>query len=102
MPSNQPRVNGEPPTSPSGKETATYSNKDGSKFITVRKPSGEITPVQASSQAQQAGSSGLGASSSQAVKGSNGSTPGSSAANNAPTPVVGSGNNGLVTGGVNR
>ncbi|KAI9786616.1 MAG: Stress response protein nst1 [Geoglossum umbratile] len=99
MPSNQQRANGEPPTSPSGKGTATYSNKDGSKFITVRKPSGEMTPVQAGNQTQQTGSSGLGASSSQVVKGSNGSTPGSSST---PTGIVGGGTNGLVTGGVNR
>ncbi|KAH0551518.1 hypothetical protein GP486_007266 [Trichoglossum hirsutum] len=96
MPSNQPRVNGEPPLSPGGKGTATYSNKDGSKFITVRKPSGESTPVSGGNQTQQTGSSVLGASSGQTVKGSNGSAP----ASNTSTGVVGGGG-GVVTG-VNR
>ncbi|KAH0542680.1 hypothetical protein FGG08_002913 [Glutinoglossum americanum] len=101
MPSNQPRANGEPPTSPGSKGTATYSNKDGSKFITVRKPLGESTPVPGSNQTQQAVSGSLGASSGQSVKGSNGSSSAPGATNNTSTGVVG-GNNGVVTGGVNR
>ncbi|KAI9675817.1 MAG: Stress response protein nst1 [Trizodia sp. TS-e1964] len=55
MPSKQTRSNNEEAVSPSSKSTATYTNKDGSKFITVKKTNTEpsITPASDLTQQEQ-------------------------------------------------
>ncbi|KAI9796253.1 MAG: Stress response protein nst1 [Piccolia ochrophora] len=96
MPSNPNRNNTDKPASTASKGTATYSSKDGSKFITVRKPSAEgsrspdIKPSDRSSASNKDMAHG--------AKNLNDPAGGRSVA----TPTEGNANNGAAGAAVNR